>query len=252
MGIDVKGFVFIKESKDPYETIDKVKKGVEEFYRERLINAIKKEHPNDHENYRILKGVLSEVEKNKFESPVISYSGDGMFYANLSFESDMSFEGSEKRMLTFLTNINEKDNKNNDSRMGVETEDNEKLGEFKNGVWLSLGHGGSAPEIMISVLKQFGDEHPSYLIRNDCADSFNEERKNVVKIGSAKDNLSPVSISEEEYSTIRNNEKSELKDMVFNRKKKEEVQLSPVALSDDKITNTEKSIKIERKRKVKP
>lgn len=217
MGVDVKGFVFIKDQKDPYETIDKVKKGVEEYYREKLIESIKKEYPNDYNSYRILRGVLSEEEGEKFRSPDVRYASDGLFKASLSFASDIDLDGSERRVVTFITNVNSKDNKNNDDRMGVETEDNAKLEEYNNGVWISMGHSGSAPEIITSILKQFGDEHPSYLIRNDCADSFNPDNKNVVKIGSNSEKLSPVEISEEEYAPIRNEELKELKDYVLSK-----------------------------------
>lgn len=221
MGVDVKGFVFIKDQKDPYETIDKIKKGVEEFYRNNLIEAIKKEHPNDYNSYRILRGVLSDNESEKFRSPNISYASDGLFRASISFASELEKDGVERRSVTFMANMNEKDNRNNDHRIGVETEDNEKLGEYKNGVWISMGHSGSAPEIITSILRQFGDDHPSYLIRNDCADSFDSERKNVVKIGSHSENLSPVAISEEEYAPIRQEELKEMKDYVLSQKAKE-------------------------------
>lgn len=221
MGVDVRGFVFIKDQKDPYETIDKVKKGVEEYYREKLIEAIKKEHPNDYNSYRILRGVLNDEESEKFRSPDVRYASDGLFKASLSFASDIDVDGSERRVVTFITKVNSNDNKNNDDRMGVEVEDNKKLEEYKNGVWISMGHSGSAPEIITSILKQFGDEHPSYLIRNDCADSFNPDSKNVVKIGSHSEKLSPVEISEEEYAPIRKEEIKELKEYVLSRHTKD-------------------------------
>lgn len=209
MSVDVKGLVYIKEEEDPFRIMDVAVRAIGEFYRERLLDAIKKDRGGEDSSFIFTTplALSNEEDRKKFSSPDVSYNIGGTFFINLSFASDLSLDGIENRDIVVRPNSN--DNINHGMYLG--NENVEELSAYKQELSISLGLGESAPEIIKHVLSKFGDDHPSYLVRNDCADSFNEKNKNVVKIGKHAVNISEVAISEKEYEPIRNAEIEELK-----------------------------------------
>jgi hypothetical protein len=215
MSVDVKGLVFSRNFLDHFETLDKIKLGVDKFFNHKLKQSIKKENPDDYQHRMNSLFNLSQEESDKFSHPLIEYKGDGLFNIKLSFPSSFRNDGGETRKISLFTNLKEEDNISYAGHIGIDTPEKNIMKEFKSGIWISMEMFGSAPDIIASILTEFGDNTPSYLIRNDCADSFNDSLKNVIKIGNCEENISPVSISEKEYMTIRcdeiNNEIKRLK-----------------------------------------
>lgn len=206
MAVDIKGFVFSKEQLDQFNALDKIKAGIYKFFHQKLKSSIKKENPEDYLHMIISLYSLSKEERDKFSFPVIEYNGGGLFKAILSFPSPFNKNGFEMREVSIFTNLNENDNLGYARHIGIDFPDKDIMKEFKSGIWLSMGMSGSAPDLIVSILKEFGDQLPSYLIRNDCADVFAENAKIVVKIGDSEENISPVAIDEKEYMKIRRDE----------------------------------------------
>lgn len=206
MTVSVKGLVFSKNNMSSFEALDKIKSGIESFFMDKLAESIKKEHPKDHMHRMKTIINLSDEEQEKFSYPEIEYKGDGLFHVRLSFPSEFKKEGYESRKISVLVDLEEKEEYVNARYIGVPSDKIKEMKDFKLRVWLSLDMSGSASEIVTSILKKFGDDYPSYLIRNDSADVFEKDCKNVVKVGSFIDNISSVSISEQEYKELRNEE----------------------------------------------
>lgn len=206
MTVSVKGLVFSKKNMSSFEALDKIKSGIESFFMDKLAESIKKEHPEDHMHRMKTIINLSDKEQEKFSYPEIEYKGYGLFNVRLSFPSEFKKEGYESRKISVLVDLEEEDEYVNARYIGVPADEIKEMKDFKLRVWLSLDMSGSASEIVIAILKKFGNDYPSYLIRNDSTDAFDKDCKNVVKVGSFIDNISSVSIGEQEYKDLRSEE----------------------------------------------
>lgn len=212
MSVEVNGLVFLKKDQNKSDFVNKILNGINEFYMDKLKEAIKKTYPDNYHTYKIELSSLPDIERRKFSIPKIEHIFDGFFYCLFSFASEKGLSGVEMRSISFTTNLEQNDNIIYAEKIG--NRNKEELSIYQIGLCISLDCGGSAEEIIRSILSHVGNEAPSYLVRCDTEDSFDETNKNVVKIGNYKTNISPVAISEIEYSIILKEELEENKTLI--------------------------------------
>lgn len=205
MSASTAGIVLMKDSdKNIIDILDKIKESLTEIYMERLTDSIKKHAPEA--NIRAA-FILPDEEQKKFSSVDLIYGDRGTFRALFSVSSDVAEKNMEHRDVYFHLNTFQ-----NDIRQDLDLKDEDK----PEGFTFSVGRWGSDAEIIMKVLEKFGDNNPSFLIRNDC--SFGKE--NVVKIGNAKTDFDIEYITKEEFEPIRKVEIDERRNKFSPKEKK--------------------------------
>lgn len=185
MSVCTKGFVLMDENqKDVVNILDIVKNTCEDIFREQVKKVFDTLPAEYKEGRRPIFHSLPKEEKDKFSHPVIEYSS-GFFQAHFSYSNDNGER--EQRSISIFT-----DKKfNNDI--------NNELDDFENpnkrsGIILSFNKWGDSEKIMTRILEKFGDQYPSFLLKDDCAGVHNTP-ENLVKIGSAIEPEYPVVVS---------------------------------------------------------
>lgn len=192
MGVSTKGVVLIDEDKkDVIEILDNIKNACDEIYREKGREAFYTLNPDYVGEKRPIVASLPQEEKDKFSHPKIEYSS-GFFQAQFSYRNDSG--EAESRNLSIFT-----DKKfNRDLNIELERE-GENVPE-ESGIIISFNKWGDSQEIMTRILEKFGDAHPSYLIKDDCAGL--SKPGNIVKVGNAPE-TTPIELSPEEEPVQR-------------------------------------------------
>lgn len=185
MSVCTKGFVLMDENQeDVVNILDIVKNTCEDIFREQVKKVFDTLPAEYKEGRRPIFHSLPKEEKDKFSHPVIEYSS-GFFQAHFSYSNDNGER--EQRSISIFT-----DKKfNNDI--------NNELDDFENpnkrsGIILSFNKWGDSEKIMTRILEKFGDQYPSFLLKDDCAGVHNTP-ENLVKIGSAIEPEYPVVVS---------------------------------------------------------
>lgn len=199
MSVCTKGFVLMNENqKDIINILDIVKNTCSDIFREQAKKVFESLSDEAKEGKRPVVGALPKEEKEKFSHPTVEYSS-GFFQANFAYSNDNG--ECEQRSISIFT-----DKKfNNDI--------NNEFDDFENpnprsGIILSFNKWGDSEKIMTRILEKFGDQYPSFLLKDDCAGVHNTP-ENLVKIGSAVEKKYPVvlSPSKEPEVTVRRSRK---------------------------------------------
>lgn len=192
MGVSTKGVVLIDEDKkDVIEILDNIKNACDEIYREKGKQAFYDLNPDYVGEKRPIVASLPQEEKDKFSHPTVEYSS-GFFQAHFSYRNDKG--DAEQRSISIFTS--KKFNSDINNELEVDNADAPAL----TGIILSFNKWGDSQEIMTRILEKFGDTHPSYLIKNDCASR--SEPGNISKIGNAPE-ATPIELSPEEEPVQR-------------------------------------------------
>lgn len=175
MSVCTKGFVLMDENqKDVVNILDIVKNTCEDIFREQVKKVFDTLPAEYKEGRRPIFHSLPKEEKDKFSHPVIEYSS-GFFQAHFSYSNDNGER--EQRSISIFTDKKFSNDINNE------------LDDFENpnkrsGIILSFNKWGDSEKIMTRILEKFGDQYPSFLLKDDCAGVHNTP-ENLVKIGSA-------------------------------------------------------------------
>lgn len=173
------GIVLMGEKdKNMSEIINKVKVALDDFYQEKLqasINAL----PNVDATFKD----LSSYAQKEFKEPVIDFRSpdDSSAYARLSFISTPGFAGTDRTVTihtrSFIDDV--KDYLDTDKELPS--------------ILFSMGNNKNGHAIIERILEQFGDEHPSYMVKEEGVPN-QKTPGNLTKIGSAPE-ITPIQLS---------------------------------------------------------
>lgn len=185
MGISTKGFVLMnEEQKDIINILDTIKSTCEEIFREQAKKVFDSLPTEYQEGRRAIWQALPKEEKEKFSHPEVQYSS-GFFQAHFSYSNDNGER--EQRSISIFTDKKYNNDINNEF-------DDFENSHQRSGIILSFNKWGDSEKIMTRILEKFGDQHPAFLLKDDCAGVHNTP-ENLVKIGSAVESKHPVILS---------------------------------------------------------
>lgn len=176
------GIVLMDEKNKNFSEITaKVQIALDDFYNEKLQACIN-DLPVPNASFKD----LSAYQQGEFKSPVIEYRSldNTSAYARLSFINSPGFAGSDRTVTihtrSFIEDI--KDYLNTDKELPS--------------ILFSMGNNQAGHSIITRILEQFGDDYPSYMLKDEGADN-QKTIGNLTKIGSATE-ITPIQLSPSE------------------------------------------------------